>query len=74
MNPESLIKSFENKAELVEYYESILNKEVISQNNNELKTFIKSRGESYSARMLVNGAWGYAATNNKKDLIKIDSK
>ena len=71
MNPESLIKSFENKAELVEYYESILNKEVISQNNNELKTFIKSRGESYSARMLVNGAWGYAATNNKKDLIKI---
>ncbi|MBN1923844.1 MAG: TldD/PmbA family protein [Nanoarchaeota archaeon] len=68
MNSENLLKEFEAKAELVEYFKSNIITETLLQNNNELKTFVNSKAEAYSVRMLVNGAWGFASTSNEEEV------
>ena len=71
MNPYSLIKSFQDKALLVEYSELLSNKEILIQHNNELKSFSKSKFEAYSVRTFVKGAFGFSSTSNPKELPRI---
>jgi TldD protein len=69
-----LMKDFESKADFVEYSEIINDKEVIVQNNDELKSYITTDSQGFSVRVLVNGAWGFASSNNMKDLKKVFNK
>jgi TldD protein len=64
MNYESLIKKYEPKCGLVEYWESKSNKEIIIQQNKELKSYIKSDFCGFGARMLVNGCYGFASSSD----------
>lgn len=73
MNIDSLMKKYDVKSKFIEYTEWFTEKESILQTNNELKTFAKSRGESCSVRMFVNGAWGFASSS-KKELEKLFEK
>ncbi|MDD4353911.1 MAG: TldD/PmbA family protein [Candidatus Nanoarchaeia archaeon] len=64
MNYEQLLKKYEPMCELVEYWESKSNKEIIVQQNKELKSYIKADSSGFSARMLVNGCFGFASSSN----------
>lgn len=66
MNHEALIKNYDKDSELVEYWESKSSKEIIIQQNKELKSYIKSDFKGYSVRMLVNGCFGFASSNDFK--------
>ncbi len=68
MNPEVLIKEYNSKAELVEFFARDATSESFLQQNNELKSFTTSDFKTFSVRMLVNGAWGYASTDKEEDL------
>jgi TldD protein len=66
MNYEQLIKKYEQDSKLVEYWESKSCKEIIIQQNKELKSYIKTDFKGYSVRMLVNGCFGFASSNDFK--------
>ncbi|MFA5303541.1 MAG: TldD/PmbA family protein [Candidatus Nanoarchaeia archaeon] len=64
MNYEQLIKKYDQDSELVEYWENNSNKEIIIQQNKELKSYIKSDSKGFGIRMLVNGCFGFASSND----------
>ncbi|MFA5333834.1 MAG: TldD/PmbA family protein [Candidatus Nanoarchaeia archaeon] len=68
MNYAQLIKKYDQDSELVEYWENKSNKEIIIQQNKELKSYIKSDSEGFGIRMLVNGCFGFASGNDFKKL------
>lgn len=74
MNKEVLIKEYDSKAQLVEYNELRTEHEALVRDDKELKTFIKSKSEAYSVRMLVKGAWGFASTSSYKELKQVFKK
>jgi len=64
MNSEKLIKKYSQECESVECWESFSKRETLIQQNKTLKSYIKSDSQGFSARMLVNGCFGFASSND----------
>ncbi len=74
MNPEQLIKKYSDKCELAEYWGIESEKETIIYENQALKSLINSSSRGISARMLVNGCFGFASSNDCSSAEKIFKK
>jgi TldD protein len=74
MNPEQLIKKYADKCELIEFWNIESENESIIYENKSLKSLINSSNKGISARILVNGCFGFASSNDSNSAEKIFKK
>ncbi len=61
---EKKIKEYEDKVSFLDVRFGKINTQAITTENKELKICTSSVNKAYNVRMMINGAWGFAASND----------